>query len=60
MVALSGYPCEQYDEALSGWRRVERAALADGAAKRTEVLWINPQASERLDAVRMPLFGSAA
>ncbi|QDP57358.1 MAG: putative DNA adenine methylase [Prokaryotic dsDNA virus sp.] len=60
MVVLSGYPCEQYDEALFGWRRVERAALADGAAKRTEVLWINPQASDRLDAVRMPLFGSAA
>lgn len=40
-VVLSGYPSEMYDESLGGWRRVERAALADGAKKRTEVLWIN-------------------
>lgn len=40
-VILSGYPSELYDEALSGWRRIERVALADGASKRTEVLWIN-------------------
>jgi DNA adenine methylase len=40
-VILSGYPCEMYDSALPDWRRVERAALADGAKKRTEVLWMN-------------------
>ena len=40
-VILSGYPSETYDEILDGWRRVERAALADGAKKRTEVLWLN-------------------
>ena len=40
-VILSGYPCEMYDAALPDWRRVERAALADGAKKRTEVLWMN-------------------
>jgi DNA adenine methylase len=33
-----------YDQALAGWRRIEREALADGARKRTEVLWINPAA----------------
>jgi DNA adenine methylase len=27
------------------WRRVERTALADGARKRTEVLWLNPAAA---------------
>src|ERR1039457_4384728 len=27
-------------ELYSGWRRVERQALADGARKRVEVLWI--------------------
>jgi DNA adenine methylase len=40
-VMLSGYPSPAYDEALPGWRRVERDALADGASKRTEVLWMN-------------------
>jgi DNA adenine methylase len=35
-----GYPSPLYDEALSAWRRIERAALADGARERTEVLWI--------------------
>lgn len=49
MVVLSGYPFEPYDEALEGWLRVERSALADGAKERTEVLWINPRAAERLD-----------
>jgi DNA adenine methylase len=40
-VILSGYPCALYDDALPGWRRETKAALADGAAKRTEVLWLN-------------------
>lgn len=47
MVVVSGYPCPLYDEALAGWTRREREALADGAAKRTEVLWINPAAAQR-------------
>jgi DNA adenine methylase len=42
-VALSGYPCPLYDEALAGWRRVERAALAD---------WINPAAANALERQR--------
>lgn len=42
MVVLSGYATDLYDERLKHWRRVERAALADGARKRTEVLWLNP------------------
>lgn len=40
-VVLSGYPASLYDEALSGWRRIERKALADGARPRVEVLWMN-------------------
>lgn len=40
-VVLSGYPHPIYDDALSGWQRIERTALADGAAKRSEVLWLN-------------------
>lgn len=50
MVVLSGYPAPSYDAALSGWTRIERAAHADGARARTEVLWINPRASARLHA----------
>lgn len=50
MVVLSGYPAPSYDTALSGWARVERAAHADGARARTEVLWINPRAAARLQA----------
>lgn len=48
MVVLSGYPSALYDDALTGWRRIERKALADGARERTEVLWINPAACEAL------------
>lgn len=40
-VILSGYPCQLYDNALAGWRKIERKALADGAKSRTEVLWMN-------------------
>lgn len=50
MVILSGYPHPLYDAALPGWIRREKAALADGAKKRTEVLWINPLAVERASA----------
>lgn len=55
MVVLSGYPHPLYDEALVGWRRIEREALADGARARTEVLWINPAATMNGD-----LFAGAA
>lgn len=41
VVVLSGYAHPLYDALLSGWRRIERPALADGARPRTEVLWIN-------------------
>lgn len=49
MVVLSGYPCDLYDrELFHDWHRVEREALADGARKRTEVLWINAAAWDGL------------
>lgn len=51
MVILSGYPCDLYDRDLfPSWRRIERKALADGARVRTEVLWLNPAAADRLPA----------
>lgn len=46
MVVLSGYPCDLYDQELYvEWERTTRLALADGARRRTEVLWLNPAAS---------------
>lgn len=42
MVVLSGYPSPLYDGALAGWTRIVTEAFADGARKRTEVLWLNP------------------
>jgi len=48
MVVLSGYACDLYDvELYPDWHRVEKAALADGARKRTEVLWLNEAAASR-------------
>jgi DNA adenine methylase len=57
MVILSGYPHPMYDAALSGWQRIERASLADGARKRTECLWLNPAAVAAMPA---PLLFDAA
>lgn len=45
MVVLSGYRCALYDQLFADWRRVDRAALADGAARRVESLWLNSAAS---------------
>jgi DNA adenine methylase len=44
MVILSGYPSPLYDELYGDWHCEQREALADGAAKRTECLWINAAA----------------
>ena len=41
-VVISGYRCELYDRLFAGWRRVDRAALADGARDRVESLWLSP------------------
>jgi DNA adenine methylase len=48
MVIVSGYACDLYDFVLyPDWTRIERAAHADGARERTEVLWISPNAAIR-------------
>jgi DNA adenine methylase len=52
MVLLSGYHSDLYDKLYDGWHRVERAAHADGAVDRVEVLWLNEQAHARLEATR--------
>lgn len=49
MVVISGYPCDLYDiELFPDWQRVEKEAMADGASKRTEVLWLSPSTSNAL------------
>lgn len=58
MVVVSGYHCPLYDDLFKGWRRVETEALADGARKRVEVLWLNERAATALDAAQLPLFAS--
>lgn len=57
MVIVSGYAHPLYDEMFRGWRRIETAALADGALPRTEVLWLNPAAADA--AVQPCMFGGA-
>lgn len=54
-VVLSGYAHPIYDEQLGAWKRIEKPTHADGARKRTEVLWLNPACVARLEAVG-PLF----
>lgn len=46
-VVISGYPASLYGDALVGWRRIERDAMADGARPRVEVLWLNAAAQRR-------------
>lgn len=48
MVIISGYNSLLYDSLYKGWNRTERIALADGAAKRTEVLWMNYEPDSNL------------
>lgn len=54
MVILSGYPSALYERLYErrGWVRVETEALADGAQKRTEALWLNPAAQAALERAR--------
>lgn len=48
MVVLSGYPSALYERLLGDWYRVETIALADGARRRREVLWLNAAAHQAL------------
>lgn len=49
MVIVSGYACSLYDRELyQDWERYERPHMADGARPRTEVVWLNPNASRAL------------
>ena len=45
-VLLSGYDNPMYNERLRHWHREERRVVAEAGQIRTEVLWINPVATE--------------
>lgn len=47
-VVISGYACALYDELYADWERHDRAALADGARRRIESLWLSPRTSRAL------------
>ena len=59
-VVVSGYASALYDEALSGWVRMERRARVDGSGSAVEVLWLNEAAVEaRKEIEKLPLFRNA-
>lgn len=49
-VVVSGYRSELYDNLYRLWDRVDCEALADGARKRTESLWLSPNCPRGLFA----------
>ena len=51
---VSGYPSHLYESLYSGWMRVERPSMAQGAKPSIEVLWMNPKA----ESAACPLFAS--
>jgi len=59
MVVLSGYATPLYEDALHDWGRFEKSTFADGAAPRTEVVWINPQAIQKLQRSKQEAFSFA-
>lgn len=44
IVIICGYESDLYTELFGKWHKVRRKHLADGAAKRTECLWMNRKA----------------
>ncbi len=48
LAVISGYRCELYDHLYADWQRVDREALADGATKRIESLWISATRQQAL------------
>jgi DNA adenine methylase len=55
MIAVSGYPGSVYDSL--GWDEFERPHFTLMGAVRSERLWLNPLASERLGMRQLDLFG---
>jgi len=45
-VIISGYDCPLYQELFGDFFKASRVALADGAGKRVETLWMNYEPSQ--------------
>jgi DNA adenine methylase len=56
MVIVSGYPSDAYSCWYRGWESFRCSHVADRAAMRTEVVWLNPACSEALRRSRGDLF----
>jgi DNA adenine methylase len=48
MVVVSGYDCDLYRELFDGWKRFDRDTFSIEARKRTESIWLSPNALEAL------------
>lgn len=44
---VSGYDSEMYNDTLTSWSKVTKMATTEAATSKQEVLWLNPQISER-------------
>lgn len=60
MVVVSGYPSELYQRLYAGWETHRTSHVADRAAMRTEVVWLNPACSAALHRSRGGLFAEVA
>lgn len=52
MVMISGYDTEVYNDMLAGWQKTEkssRISAGRGTKVRTECLWLNPAAQQKLE-----------
>lgn len=54
MVAIAGYRCPLYDDALDVWTRYDRRSRVNNNSFRVESLWLNPAAEVALRS--LPLF----
>lgn len=59
MVLVSGYPSPLYERLYRGWETHRTTHVADRAAMRTEVVWLNPICSEALARDRGGLFAQS-
>lgn len=60
MVVVSGYPSPLYERLYRGWETHRTSHVADRAAMRTEVVWLNPACSAALERSRGGLFSEVA
>ena len=55
-VVISGYRCPLYNELYRDWFSTERSDVcADGARRRTEVLWLSPKTAEAIHCKQLEL-----